>query len=516
MDFAVALCDNCALVWHELFMRLYKSWLFIFFIFFVQQATADVVAHFNRIKSDPNALYAFLKNMPKGGELHYHLAGGAYPETMVALAAQGNYCLNKNTLALNKTVELCHGVKSSDIYSQPELYHQIIRAWSLKDFVAGQESSHDHFFASFFKFMQIVADFRPQLLAEIIKRAASQQALYLEVMILPDNAHSASFANLIQNATSFAEKKRLLLTHPEFKKNIQHTITESARILKKTRQILGCDKNPHLPACKVTVKFQYYILREQAPDNMFAQAVNAFAAASASPDLVGVNLVQAEDGIISLRDYRMHMQVMQFLHQIYPNVHISLHAGEMAPTAVPPEDLRFHIHDAIFTGHAERIGHGVDIAYENQAERIVQYMAERPIPVEINLISNQKILQISGKNHPLLYYLAHHVPVVLSTDDEGILRTDLTQQYVEAVMTHGIGYHKLKTINRNALTYSFLPGKSIWKDAKHSLPIAACENLENPTCLEFIKTNEKARIQWQLEKQLSAFEKSFAASHEFT
>jgi hypothetical protein len=31
------------------------------------------------------------------------------------------------------------------------------------------------------------------------------------------------------------------------------------------------------------------------------------------------------------------------------------------------------------------------------------------------------------------YYRAHGVPVVLSTDDEGVLRTDMTNEYVRAV-----------------------------------------------------------------------------------
>lgn len=39
--------------------------------------------------------------MPKGGELHYHLAGGAYPEIMLDLASK-NYCLNTLTSKVSK------------------------------------------------------------------------------------------------------------------------------------------------------------------------------------------------------------------------------------------------------------------------------------------------------------------------------------------------------------------------------------------------------------------------------
>jgi adenosine deaminase len=203
------------------------------------------------------------------------------------------------------------------------------------------------------------------------------------------------------------------------------------------------------------------------------------------------------------------MRIFHFLHSIYPHVHIALHAGELAPQDVHPTQLGFHVHDAIFTGGAERIGHGVDIAYEEKAEQLFNEMATKPIPVEINLTSNRKILNISGKQHPLRDYLNHHVPVVLSTDDEGILRTEITREYVEAVIHQGLDYSTLKIINRNALTHSFLPGKSIWADPHQSKLVDECQSLNSRTCQAFIKEHEKARLQWQLESQLTAFEATY-------
>src|SRR5262249_58198648 len=48
------------------------------------------------------------------------------------------------------------------------------------------------------------------------------------------------------------------------------------------------------------------------------------------------------------------------------------------------------------------------------------------------------------------------VPVVLSSDDAGISRIDLTNEYVRAARDYGLGYRMLKAIARNALIYSFL------------------------------------------------------------
>ena len=490
-------------------MRIARFLFFTLLSIMMLPVMADINSHFAAIKSDPNALYAFFKSMPKGGELHYHLAGGAYPETMLALAASDDYCINPKTLNISKTKTLCDGIKATSISTKPELYNQVIQAWSMKGFTPGHESSQDHFFAGFSKFLPIVFDFRPQLLVEIMKRAANQHELYLEMMILPDNGYSATFAEPASGPIGYSEKRRTLLANKNFRKNISYTVAESKRILLKARQELGCDTLPQQAVCILTIKFQYYIMREQPLDNVFAQALNGFAAAALSNDIVGVNLVQDEDGITSLRDYREQMRIFKFLHSAYPEVHIALHAGELAPGAVLPAELRFHIHDAIFTGQAARIGHGVSIAYENGAENTLKHMAKASIPVEINLTSNREILNIAGKEHPLNYYLAHHVPVVLSTDDEGMLRTDLTREYVEAVLTHGLDYPTIKTINRNALTYSFLPGKSLWLDPGKHIVVNECHTLTNTTCKQFIKENEKARLQWLLEERLTAFENKF-------
>lgn len=473
-------------------------------------ANANVSTYFEKIKTNPNSLSMFLTSMPKGGELHYHLGGGAYSETMLALAATGKFCLDKKTFVMNKTNDQCLGITSNDLMQNPSLYEQTIRSWSLKNFNSGKESSHDHFFATFSKFRAIVDNYKPELLASIMRRAASQHELYMEVLDLPDNGRASNFANPQFSTTSFASAQKNLLANEAFQANIQYTIDEASRIIKQARQILGCETDPNQEVCQIKVKFQYYAFREQPLEKVFAQALNGFVAASRSPDIVGVNLVQPEDGIISLRDYRQQMQIFNYLHQAYPKVHISLHAGELVSGLVTPEDLRFHIHDAVKLGQAERIGHGVDIALENNAETLLQDMANHHIAVEVNLTSNQKILNVSGANHPLKIYLAKQVPIVLSTDDEGILRTDLTHQYVTAVMQFDLDYPTVKLINRNALTYSFLPGKSLWDNAKLAIPVKDCQDLNSQRCKQFIKNSEKAQLQWLLETKLTQFENSYA------
>lgn len=106
------------------------------------------------------------------------------------------------------------------------------------------------------------------------------------------------------------------------------------------------------------------VSRNSVPERVFTQIALGLRLAERDQRFVAVNLVQPEDGEISLRDYRLHMRMLNYLHGVYPDAHITLHAGELVPGLVKPEDLTFHIDDAVRTGQAERIGHGVDLVQE--------------------------------------------------------------------------------------------------------------------------------------------------------
>ncbi|WBV68703.1 hypothetical protein PGH46_00065 [Legionella pneumophila] len=94
----------------------------------------------------------FLKQCPRVASYIIILAGGAYPETMLALAANGNYCLDKHSFAVSKDSSHCEGVNVKEVFNNPELYSNIIKDWSMKDFIPGKESGHDYFFNGFVKY----------------------------------------------------------------------------------------------------------------------------------------------------------------------------------------------------------------------------------------------------------------------------------------------------------------------------------------------------------------------------
>jgi adenosine deaminase len=224
-------------------------------------------------------------------------------------------------------------------------------------------------------------------------------------------------------------------------------------------------------------------------------------------------MVQPEDGLVSMRDYHLQMQMMGYAKQLYPKVHLTLHAGELASGLVPPDGLRFHIREAVEIAGAERIGHGVDIAYETDANELLAEMKRRRVLVEINLTSNDSILGVRGKDHPLPLYRERGVPVALSTDDEGVARSHLTQEYQRAVLDHNLSYADLREMVRNSLEYSFMPGESYWRDRSYRAPAAKCvAGRKTAACKSFLETNAKAQAEADLEDRFVAFEKSVTAS----
>jgi len=277
-----------------------------------------------------------------------------------------------------------------------------------------------------------------------------------------------------------------------------------------------CGTQNPAPGCKVKTRYIYQVFRNTPKELVFAQALFGFELAAADPRIVALNFVGGEDDVIAMADYAEHMRMVGFLRSLYPGVKVALHAGELAPGLVPPEGLCCHIRLAVEQALADRIGHGVDIMYEDRPYDLLKNMADKGVLVEINLTSNALILGIEGKQHPFATYRKFGVPVALSTDDEGVSRIDLTHEYQRAVEAFGLGYADLKELVRNSLEYSFLPGPSLWDDKGAYLRVVAECRDDRPeagepgaTCAGFLRGSEKAAEQWELERRFQAFEASF-------
>ena len=114
--------------------------------------------------------------------------------------------------------------------------------------------------------------------------------------------------------------------------------------------------------------------------------------------------------------------------------------------------------------------------HETDALALLDEMATKRVMVEICLTSNDLILGIRGRDHPLTMYLRHGVPVALATDDEGVSRSEMTAEYLRAAEDQQLGYQDLKAMARTSLEYAFIPGASLWRDARRFLPANECSS----------------------------------------
>jgi hypothetical protein len=379
------------------------------------------------LRANPGMLVAFLREMPKGADLHNHLSGAIYAESFIEWGAAAGACVRTTDYVAVKppcdananTVPIANALRDDDLRGR------IIDQWSMRNWSRAVESGHDHFFATFGKFGLTNQGRAGDDLAEEVSRAAHDRLSYVDLMWTPagNSADSAS--------------------------------AEIRRMIDRKNQLLNCGTPNADPGCKVEVRFLYQVLRGLDINVVRSMIHLGFEVTAKDPNFVGFNLVMPEDCLVCMRDYSAHMAMIDSLHARYPQVKITLHAGELVPGLVPTEGLRFHIREAVEKGHASRIGHGVGIMYEDNAVGLLKDMAARKVAVEICLTSNDVILNVSGKEHPLQNYLKFGVPVLLATDDQGVSRSDMTLEFKRAVLDQNLDYATLKKMVYNSIQYSF-------------------------------------------------------------
>jgi adenosine deaminase len=412
-------------------------------------------AAFEEARGNHTKLRAFLRRMPKGGDLHTHLSGAVYAERFIAWAAQENLCADPANTLLSKPQCGPGDIPAADAMKDQKLYDQLVNAFSTRAFVpiVAVPTDHDKFFQAFDKFGAASGSRFVDMILDQLRDYHNENVQYVEFMVSfwCANDHDKflkAMANQPDDAGRLAALKANGLDECAAAKR-----ADLLASIEKVRAQLACDPQRTRPGCGVTFRFIAQLLRNTTPDDVFLQVALAAALIRAEPQVVALNLVQAEDDLIARRDYTRHMEIVKFLAS---DVKVSLHAGELWLGFVPPPDLTFHIRQAIEIANARRIGHGVALAFEHDMDGLLAEMRQRPVTVEINLSSNAIILGVHGKNHPLATYLAAGVPVVISTDDAGVSRINMTNEYFRAVDDQGLDYRTLKAIARNALIYSFL------------------------------------------------------------
>ena len=118
--------------------------------------------------------------MPKGGDLHNHLSGAAYAETLIDAGAASGVCVDPARSAVAPCGPATR--KMADAVHDSDFRRALVDAWSMRGFVPSSGiSGHDHFFSAFAKFggAASVGD----MAADVVNRAGAQHMRYLELMV---------------------------------------------------------------------------------------------------------------------------------------------------------------------------------------------------------------------------------------------------------------------------------------------------------------------------------------------
>jgi Adenosine deaminase len=482
----------------------------------LRRSEAQAASWLERHRDSPPAVRAFVQRMPKGGDIHTHLSGAVYAEHYLEWAAADGYCVDPVAIKLVPPQD-CRKAPNYfpalELFKRSSLYDALVNRWSTRNLAFAGKSGHDQFFQAFegFDLISSSPSRRGDMVAEVANRAASQHISYLELLLTTQGSATQQLARSVGWQQTFAETRRQLL-EKGLLKLVSDGKQELDQLESRTAKALGCGTPKAQPGCQVTVRYLQQTNRFKTSTEVFAQFVYAFELAKTDSRVVGINLVAPEDHPVALRDYTRQMEMLQFLHRQSPNVQVSLHAGELTLGLVPPDDLRFHIRQAVEMAQADRIGHGVDLFYEDNPFALLETMRQKGVLVEICLTSNEAILNVKGKDHPFPLYWAAGVPVTLASDDEGISRIDLSNEYQLAVQRYALKYEDLKRLARNSLEYSFLKGQSLWRSPRFASVVPACTT-DTPgslalskSCTTFLKESDQARAQWQLETDFAAFE----------
>lgn len=412
-------------------------------------------------------LTMFLTMMPKGGDLHHHYSGAIYAEQYLEWVDKQGYCVSKINFRINtdkaaiaaeqaKPAPLRSCVSGSDLVADNNAYRLLLQKWSTLDFHnhgADQAPPDQTFFDTFGYFGPVASTNTNEGLRTLKARAIAENLAYIETIfelapITPD----ADFDKLVQSpgfdAAQLDAALAALVTRLEanagFAKGVQDYLANVQA------SSAGIDDE------QFTMRYQPYVLRFLAPSVVFSQMLSSFKLAKADPRIVGVNIVGQESQAVSMRDYSLHMRMFKFLKARYPDVKTALHAGELKLGIVPPEGLTFHIGEAVQVAGADRIGHGIDIAHEKDAPGILRTMRARKVPVEVNLTSNEFILGVKGAEHPIELYRKYGVSFVISTDDAGVTRHNLSNEYVLFATRYKTDYAEVKKLSYDSIRFAFL------------------------------------------------------------
>ena len=466
---------------------------------------------FEDAKGSRPELVHFLQGFPKGADLHNHLDGSVFSEHALHSAAQKglNYDLVANGFS---TADLSESVISLDALKQSSVHFRAFReAFSIRAWKQTSGSGRDQFFGVFGRIASSQIS-EGTMLRNSVRQANAQNIQHLELIaqVVP-----ADVQGKFNTALTDFDINDLESAYAQVADLISQ---ESVKTSIKTR-IDGWEKEGFTDVQdqqdSTSVRYIGYIIRVIGLRDFFIATISNLATVNADDRVVSLTLVVPEDLPAAITDFENQMKIIDFLWQKMGQPNLSLHAGEMNLEDATLDVMKDRIRKSIDLGHSRRIGHGVSIAWEENAADLLTQMANNKILVEICLTSNEAILDVEGREHPFDLYRKYNVPMSLNTDDEGVSRSPLTLEFVKAIERYNLSYADVLELARNSLEYSFLGGASLFEAGDFSKPISSFKRHDflagelSPEQQLLLSDNPKLNAQIKFERELAAFEAKF-------
>lgn len=388
----------------------------------------------------PEQLYRFLYAMPKGGDLHNHLTGAVRSEWFwdAAMAEEQRGYTYYTRVRIGNCAPYGHDEFGPD------------KALLLfKDVQASTYAKLDDCGKSEFKRLQDLDPREKRAWLDSMRldqphegRNEFFDAIWDRINDLLKNPYLICDI-LLRNMQAFGQEG---LVYLETQQGVEGAVKPDGspfsveEVVAIYREFLA---SPQAKATGVEVRFQNALLR--FTPNAEQRLRDLYAITDRYRDLyVGVNMVGREDND---KGYPLRfLPVLRELRHQYPDINLSIHAGEV-------DEPNFHVRDTLLLG-AQRIGHGVNLITDPDTMLRMRY---GPFLVEINLISNLLLEYVSDySQHPFPEYLRTGIPVALSTDDRGMWDSNMSDEFFVAVKEFNLSWEEIVKLERNSLQYSFL------------------------------------------------------------
>lgn len=475
-------------------------------------------AFFEQCKQNEPMLIAFLRQMPKGADLHNHASGAFSAQTYIDEAIDKNYYFDRDTKGF-VTSKPANGFPARAMITDFSLLGEAMSALTMGNAAnTSGESGHDHFFLAFRRFPKLSDETKNRAFMDLFLRNISQNVTYMEIMSTPPPSTKEKM-NFAKQAPSKAEeqselenlKKAWRMAEDQFKKAAGEG---SGNALKAESTV-----NDEPKISRLKVNYITSVSRDKFPEYDASGAFNADAyrkyfseqVTQCFEDMkvgkyVSMTILSPEDSWLGRTQFDVQMSVIDEVWRKYQQggftANMNLHGGELTTEYSPFKDMDTRISDTIDLGHTRRIGHGVSIAWNKDLWNLLEKMKKEKIAVEICLTSNAGILNVNeGRKHPFMLYWKAGVPVVICTDDEGISTSNITLEYARAAQWFDLSYGQIKWLSLWSLEHSFLPGDSLFENGDMSRPKA------NPP-----KNSEKAAMQQKLYQKFKTFEENMIKS----